>query len=91
MTDERHNLTLAEIVEAYLQLALVPPEKPPKLVRDQRQNDAIILGYNQAQEALRSILEHHGIDEPTRALAEIRNEKQQRPMDVGGMKVWVAA
>lgn len=89
MSDERRNLTLAEVVQAYLELALVPPEKPPKLVRDQRQNDSIILGYNRAQETLRSILRNHGIDETTRALAEVRSEGQQQPINVGGLKVWV--
>lgn len=90
MSTEHNKLTLAEIVKAYLELALIPPEKEPKLVRDQRENRAIILGYNRAQETLRTILENHGIDEQTRALAEVRSDKQERPIDVGGMSVWLS-
>lgn len=83
-------MKLDEIVREYLELAMVPPDKPPKLVRDQRQLRATILGFNRAQEILRTILETHGIDEPTRALAEVRNEKQQRPIDgPGGQKIWL--
>ena len=89
-TGDGRNMTLAEVVDAFLDLAMVPPEKPPKTQRDQRENRLMIQSFNHAQETLRTILEHHGIDEATRALAEVRNDKQQRPIDVGGTKVWLA-
>ncbi len=91
MSGERNNLALAEIVTAYLGLAMVHPEKAPKTQRAQRDNDMLVLGYNQAQEALRTILANHGVDDATQALADVRNEKQQRPVaGPGGIKMWVA-
>lgn len=78
----RSRLSLEECVRAFLELAMVPPEKPPKTQRAQRENQAIILGFNRAQETLRNILELNG--KPSAAkLADVRSEKQQRPHRMG--------
>jgi uncharacterized protein with von Willebrand factor type A (vWA) domain len=84
------NLSLEDAVTAFLQLASLPPEKPPKTQRAQRDNSMMILGFNQAQEALRTILGAHGANDDVRALAEVRSDGQQKPMVVGDRKVWVA-
>jgi hypothetical protein len=86
------SLTLDEAVRAFLQLTMLEPEKPPKTQRAQRENRMLIIGFNRAQETLRSILEQHGADDATKVLAEVREEGQQRPMDgPGGIKMWVAS
>lgn len=78
-------------VTAFLELAMLPPEKAPKTQRAQRENAMMIVGFNRAQETLRSILAAHGQSKQTKALAEVRNEKQQQPMvGPGGIKMWVA-
>jgi hypothetical protein len=89
MSDKR--LTTDEVVRAYLDIALVPPEKAPRTQRDARDNDMLILGFNRAQETLRTLLATYGADDATRALADVRNDKQRRPMKVGDTNVWVAA
>ena len=87
-----HPMTLEESVEVFLRLVMQHPEKPPKTQRAERENTMLILGFTRAQETLRSILEHHGADEATRALAEVREDGQQRPMEgPGGIKMWVAS
>lgn len=89
--NESNPLTLEDAVRAFLSLAMLPPEKEPKTQRAQRDNTFLILGFNRAQETLRGILEHHGNDDDVKALAEVREEGQQRPMDgPGGLKMWVA-
>lgn len=84
-------LTLTEIVEAFLGLALLPPDKEPRTQRDARDNQMLIIGFNRAQENLRTILSTHGRTKRERELADVRNEQQQQPMDMGGIKVWVAS
>ena len=91
MTAPKHNLNLEECVRAFLDLAVVHPEKPPKTQRAERENQMLILGYNQAQEQLRTILAHPGKTTTVRAVAEVRNDEQQRPMTVGNRKLWVAS
>jgi hypothetical protein len=86
-----NQLSLEEIIEEFLKLALIEPEKTPKRLRDQRDNTMIIIGFNRAQETLRSILSTHGNTDEVKKLAEIRDEHQQKPMEgPGGIKMWVA-
>ncbi len=88
---DRQVLTLEDIVRSFLGLAMLHPEKAPKTQRADRDNSMTILGYNQAQEQLRTILSHHGETEEIRALAETRADGQQRPMEgPGGIKMWIA-
>jgi len=92
VSDETKTATLEEIVEWFLGLALVPPKKPPKTQRDRAANGNMIIGFNRAQETLRHALTSYGDTNETKALGDVRNEQQQRPMEgPGGMKVWVAA
>ncbi|HTE60416.1 MAG TPA: hypothetical protein VK631_08685 [Solirubrobacteraceae bacterium] len=84
-------MPLDECVKAFLELAMLPPDKAPKTQRAQRDNTMLILGFNRAQETLRSILERHGQSKQTQALAEVRSDDQQRPLEgPGGIKMWVA-
>lgn len=83
-------LSLEEAVKAFLELALLHPEKPPKTQRAQRDNSMTILGFNRDQETLRSILEAHGDTPEVRALAEVRTDGQVKPFQVGDRKMWVA-
>lgn len=82
-------LTANEAIRAFLQLALLPPEKLPKQQYRQRENQAQIIGFNRAQEALRQILKEHGAGEDLKALAEVRADGQQVPIQVGDLKAWV--
>lgn len=83
-------MSLEKCVQAYLELAMLPPEKPPKTQRAQRENEAIIIGFNRAQETLRKILATHGQSKATKALAETRAEGQRQPMKgPGGISMWV--
>lgn len=84
-------LSLEECVRAYLSLVMKPPEKEPKRVRDQRDNRMLIIGFNRAQEALRTILEHHGATDEIAALADVRKDGQERSIEIGGTKAWVAS
>lgn len=88
-SDHPKAMTLEEVVDGYLQLALLHPENEPKTQRAQRENQAMIVGYNRAQETLREILRRHGATADVRALSEVRSEKQQRPMKVGDQNLWV--
>lgn len=82
-------ISLENCVFAFLEMAMIPPEKEPKQKYLQRENTAEIRGYNKAQEALRGILELNGT--PTAAkLAEVRGEGQIRPARMGNTSVWVA-
>jgi hypothetical protein len=84
-------LNLEQIVREFLAIAMVHPEKPPKTQRAQRDNQMLVVGFNQAQEALRTLIAAHGYSKATKAIAEVRNDQQERPIDVGGLKAWVAS
>lgn len=88
-TTPPQQLSLAAIVEGFLSLAMVAPEKPPRTQRDQQANRAMIVGFNRAQETLRQILADHGRAPSTKALAEVRADGQERPMRLGDHNVWV--
>jgi hypothetical protein len=87
---EPEAMALHAIIRAFLEIALVHPAKAPKTQRAERDNTMMIIGFNRAQEDLRSLLAAHGVNEAARSLAEVRSENQQRPIDVGGHKTWVA-
>jgi hypothetical protein len=84
-------LNLEQIVREFLAIAMVHPEKPPKTQRAQRDNQMLIIGFNQAQEALRTLIAAHGYSKATKAIADVRSYDQQRPLEVGGLKAWVAS
>lgn len=84
-------LSLEDCVRNFLDIALVHPEKPPKTQRAARENEMLIVGYNRAQENLRTILEQHGRDKRVRAIAEVRNENQRKPVRMGGVDLWLAS
>lgn len=83
------NMTLEECVKSFLRLVMQHPEKPPRRVRDQQANEHMIVGFNRAQETLRHILEVHGAASDIKALANVREEGQQRPERIGDRNVWV--
>lgn len=89
--DKPTPLNLEQIVREFLQVAMLPPEKQPKTQRAQRDNQMLIIGFNQAQEALRTLIAAHGYSKATKAVAEVRSDAQQRPLEVGGLKAWVAS
>ena len=45
-------------------------------------------GFYKAQERLRELIAIYGTDAITK-LADVRNEKQQRPVNMVGMRTWV--
>ncbi len=87
MLERGEEVPLDRLVAAFLDIGFLLPEKPPKRVRDQRDNEMLVQGYARAQETLRTILERYGY--PT--LAEHRHPESQRPMEMRGLgKVWVS-
>ena len=79
--------TLTEAVTAFLELAMKHPEKEPRTQREGRDNEYLILGFNRAQETLRTVLEQAGHSD----LAAVRTEYQRQPIMLGDRKVWVVA
>jgi len=84
-------LNLEQIVREFLSIAMVHPEEQPKTQRAQRDNQMLVVGFNQAQEALRTLIAAHGYSKATKAIAEVRNDRQERPINVGDLKTWVAS
>lgn len=83
-------MVLSEIVRAFLSISLMEPEKPPKTQRAQRENRAMVIGYNRAQEDLRTLLSVYGAADDDVALASVRDDKQVKPMKgPGGTNLWV--
>lgn len=86
----QRKMVLGELVRVFLTSAFVEPSEPPRQQYRQRENRAQVIGFHQAQEHLRHLLKHYGAGEDTVALAEVRDDKQLRPMQgPGGMTVWV--
>jgi hypothetical protein len=84
-------LTLEECVRGFLELALVEPETPPKTQRARHENTMMIIGFNRAQETLRTILAEQGAAEDIKKISEVRAHGQRQPMaGPGGAKIWVA-
>lgn len=93
MSDEgRAPRNAEEAVEAFLRLVMTHPKKQPKTQRQQHENAVMVATFNRAQETLRDALSQvEGKTkqaERARQLAEVREDGQQRPMAIGGMRVW---
>ena len=83
---KKHSLKYC--IEAFLEGVISEPEKMPKQEWRCREIHAEMRGFNKAQERLRDILELNGT--PTAAaLADIREEGQQRPTRAGGLNLWM--
>lgn len=81
-------ISLEKCVRQFLDEAVVPPEGWEK--KSQTKQHLItqeIISYNKAQERLREIIAMGGTD-AIADLAEVRNEKQRRPVMIGNMRTW---
>ena len=77
-------------IAAFLGIVVSHPEKPPRTKRAERDNKMMILGFNQAQEALRTILREYGRTESVAALADTRAKGQIKPTQMGDTNIWIA-
>jgi hypothetical protein len=84
-----HSQPLEEIVKAFLGLVIKQPDKQPRLRRDQESNLWTVHGFNRGQETLRTLLDQYGATDEICALAEIREEGQQKPTLIGDRKLWL--
>jgi hypothetical protein len=87
-TPAKKRIGLEQCVRGFLSLTITPAEKTPKRLRDQRDDEMQMLGFNHAQEMLRGILELNGTPTAS-ALAEVRADGQLRPERVGNINFWV--
>jgi hypothetical protein len=82
-------ISLEKCVRHFLEEAIVPPEGIEK--KSQRKQDICnqeIISYNKAQERLREIIAMGGTD-AIAELADVRNEKQRRPVMLGKFRAWM--
>lgn len=80
---------LPVLVEHFLQVTLARPEEiKEKAQYKQREVEAEIRGFYKAQEKLREYIAMGGTD-AIADLAEVRDDRQQRPVMVGNMRAWV--
>lgn len=81
---------LNKLVDHFLGVALEMPEGiENKAQYKQREAEAEMRGFYKAQEHLREIIAMGGTD-AIAALADVRNEKQQRPVMIGNFRTWLA-
>lgn len=79
---------LPKLVTHFLEGVMVLPKGIEKKAQyKQREMEAEIRGYNKAQENLREIIAMGGTD-AIADLAEVRDERQQRPVMIGNLRTW---
>lgn len=84
---KRHGLNT--LVEDFLETCLVRPEKYDKMSQTkQRECDTEMRGFYKAQERLRELIACCGTDAIAK-LADVRVEKQMRPVNLAGMRTWM--
>lgn len=78
---------LNRLVEDFLGAVMVEPEKKTSQAQ-QRENAAEIRGFYKAQERLRELIAMGGTD-AIAELAEVRDDRQQRPVMIGNFRIWM--
>lgn len=80
---------LKTAVEWFLEVTMTPPDGIEKKAQyKQREMEAEMRGFYKAQEHLREIIAMAGTD-AIAELADIRDERQQRPVMIGTFRTWL--
>lgn len=86
---KKKQLALPHIVEEFLSMTISEPDTYAKLSEQkQAEIDREMIGFAKAQEKLREFIALCGV-EAIADLADVRDDRQPRPQDVGGMRVWM--
>ena len=86
---KKKQLALPHIVEEFLSLTISEPENYADLTEQKRAEiDREMVGFAKAQEKLREFIALCGVD-AIADLADVRDDRQPRPQDVGGLRVWM--
>jgi hypothetical protein len=82
-------LALPQIVEEFLSLTMSEPENYLTMSqKKQAEIDREMLGFYKAQEKLREFIALGGTD-AIADLADVRDDRQQRPQLMGSMRLWM--
>lgn len=82
-------LALPHCVEEFLSLTISPPDDFALMSeRKQAEIEREMMGFAKAQEKLREFIALAGTD-AIADLADVRDDRQPRPQDVGGLRVWM--
>lgn len=86
---KKKQLALPHIVEEFLSMTISEPDSYAELPEQkQAEIDREMIGFAKAQEKLREFIALCGV-EAIADLADVRDDRQPRPQDVGGMRVWM--
>lgn len=86
---KKKQLALPHIVEEFLSMTISEPDSYAELSEQkQAEIDREMIGFAKAQEKLREFIALCGV-EAIADLADVRDDRQPRPQDVGGMRVWM--
>jgi hypothetical protein len=86
---KKKQLALPHIVEEFLSLTINEPDSYPTMSEHkQAEIDREMIGFAKAQEKLREFIALCGV-EAIADLADVRDDRQPRPQDVGGLRVWM--
>lgn len=86
---KKKQLALPHIVEEFLSMTISEPDSYSGLTEQkQAEIDREMIGFAKAQEKLREFIALCGV-EAIVDLADVRDDRQPRPQDVGGLRVWM--
>jgi hypothetical protein len=86
---KKKQLALPHIVEEFLSLTISEPDSYSSMSEHkQAEIDREMIGFAKAQEKLREFIALCGV-EAIADLADVRDDRQPRPQDVGGLRVWM--
>lgn len=86
---KKKQLALPHIVEEFLSLTISEPDSYPTMSEQKKAEiDREMIGFAKAQEKLREFIALCGVD-AVADLADVRDDRQPRPQDVGGLRVWM--
>ena len=86
---KKKQLALPHIVEEFLSLTISEPDSYPTMSEQkQAEIDREMIGFAKGQEKLREFIALCGVD-AIADLADVRDDRQPRPQDVGGLRVWM--
>lgn len=86
---KKKQLALPHIVEEFLSLTISEPDSYPTLSEQKKAEiDREMIGFAKGQEKLREFIALCGVD-AIADLADVRDDRQPRPQDVGGLRVWM--
>lgn len=86
---KKKQLALPHIVEEFLSMTISEPDSYSSMSEQKKAEiDREMIGFAKAQEKLREFIALCGV-EAIADLADVRDDRQPRPQDVGGLRVWM--